>query len=91
MRFPSTFAIIAGFPSSLLLIYLAVHVTEGWQLLIIGVFVGCFVAAWLKHSTVILVTSYAVTIALTAWVGWANLEMATVMRRRIRPALFGLT
>ena len=73
MKLLSTFALIVAFPSSLLLIYLAMHATEGWQLLIVTAFFGCFVASWLKHSKVILSASYAMTIALAAWVGWINL------------------
>ncbi|MEP6484208.1 MAG: hypothetical protein ABJB01_07145 [Rudaea sp.] len=73
MKFPSTFSLVVAFPSSLLLVYLAMHATEGWQLLIVAAFVGCFVASWLKHSKAFLSASYAMTIALAAWVGWANL------------------
>ena len=73
MKLPSTFALIVAFPSSLLLIYLAIHVTEGWQLLVVGAFFGCFVASWLMRSKAILSASYAMTLALAAWVGWVNL------------------
>jgi hypothetical protein len=73
MKIPSTFALIVAFPSSLLLIYLALHATEGWQLLVVGAFFGCFGAAWLMHSKVILSASYAMTIALAAWVASVNL------------------
>ena len=73
MKLPSIFALIAAFPSSLLLIYLAVHTTEGWQIIVVGAFVGFFVAAWFMHSKAILSASYAATVALAAWVGWANL------------------
>jgi hypothetical protein len=73
MKRLSTFALSVAFPSSLLLIYLAMHATEGWQLLVVGAFFGCFVASWMKHSKIILSATYAMTIALAAWVASVNL------------------
>lgn len=74
MKLPSTFALIVAFPSPLLLIYLAMHATEGWQLLVVGAFLGCFVASWRMHSKSVLSASYAMTIALAAWVSWVNFQ-----------------
>jgi hypothetical protein len=73
MQRPSSFAQIAAFPSSLLLLYLAAHATEGWQLLVVAAFSACFVASWRRQSKAALAASYAVTCALAAWVAWANL------------------
>jgi hypothetical protein len=61
------------FPSLPLLIYLAAHTTEGWQLLVVAAFLACFVVSWLQRSKAMLVASYAVTSGLSAWVVWANL------------------
>lgn len=72
MKLTWTFGLIVGFPSSLLLIYLALHATEGWQLLVVGTFVGCFVASWLMHSKSILSARYAMTIALASSVALVN-------------------
>jgi len=69
----SMFALAVVFPSSLLLLYLAMHITEGWQLLMVAVFGGCFVASWLRHSKAALAASYVVTCALSSWVAWVNL------------------
>jgi len=73
MQRPSAFALAVAFPSSLLLLYLATHATEGWQLLVVLAFLGCFVASWLRHSRTTLAASYAITCALCAWVVWVNL------------------
>jgi hypothetical protein len=73
MKRPSLFALAVAFPSSLLLLYLATHATEGWQLLIVAVFLAGFVASWLRHSKAVLAASYAVTCSLSAWVAWVNL------------------
>jgi len=73
MQRPSAFALAAAFPSSLLLLYLATHASEGWQLLVVAAFLGGFVASWLQHSKAALAASYAVTCALCAWVVWVNL------------------
>ncbi len=73
MQRPSVFALAVAFPSSLLLLYLAMHATEGWQLLVVAAFLGCFVASWLRHSRAALAASYVVTCALCGWVAWVNL------------------
>ena len=73
MQRPSTFALAVAFPSSLLLLYLAMHATEGWQLLVVAAFLGGFVASWLWRSKAALAASYAVTCALSGWVAWVNL------------------
>lgn len=72
MKHTSTFEWIVGFLSSLLLIYLAMHGTDGWQLLVVGAFVGCFVAFWLMYSKPILSARYAMTIALAPRVALVN-------------------
>jgi len=68
----SLFAIVVLFPSSLLLLYVAMHITEGWQLLVVALFGGCFVASWVRHSKAALTASYAFTLALSSWVAWVN-------------------
>ncbi|TMH75452.1 MAG: hypothetical protein E6H52_09335 [Betaproteobacteria bacterium] len=73
MRRPSTFALATAFPSSLLLLYLAMHTTEGWQFFVVAGFMSCFIAAWRRHSKAWLVAGYVVTVALTSWVAWVNL------------------
>ena len=69
----SIFALAVVFPSSLLLLYLLLHVTEGWQLLVVALFGGCFVASWLHRSKAALIASYIFTFALSSWVAWVNL------------------
>jgi hypothetical protein len=73
MKAPSMFSLLVGFPSSILLIYLALHATEGWQLLVVCTFFGCFLASWLMRSKFALAGSYAMTVALAGWVAWVNL------------------
>jgi hypothetical protein len=73
MKRPSTFALATALPSSLLLVYLAMHVTEGWQFFVVAAFTSCFIVAWRQHSKVWLVAGYALTGALTSWVAWVNL------------------
>jgi hypothetical protein len=73
MKRPSTFALATAFPSSLFLLYLAIHVTEGWQFLVVAGFMSCFIVAWRQHSSAWLVAGYVVTGALTSWVAWVNL------------------
>ena len=69
----SLFSIAAAFPSSLLLIYLIAHVTEGWQLMVIAAFTAGFLFSWRRHSRSGLITSYAAATSLSAWVFWVNL------------------
>lgn len=59
-------------PSLLLLGYLAVHVTEGWQLLVVAAFAAGFLLSWLKHSRLMLITSYSAATLLSAWVFFVN-------------------
>ena len=68
-----TFSLATLFPSLLLLSYLALHATEGWQLLVVGAFLAGFVLSWLRNSNALLGASYVVTAGLFAWVLWANL------------------
>ena len=61
----STLLLIAtAFPSSALLLYLATHATEGWQLLVVALFASGFVCSWLKRSQLLLAASYVVTLGL---------------------------
>ncbi len=73
MNRASTLLLIAALPGVALLIYLALHATEGWQLLVVAAFLACFVMAWLRASKAILILSYAITCSLSAWVVWVNL------------------
>jgi len=73
MKRSSTFGLAASFPSLLLLLYLALHATEGWQLLVVAVLTSCFVVAWLRRSGAGLIASYILTGALTGWVAWVNI------------------
>jgi hypothetical protein len=72
MKRPSAFALAAYFPSLLLLLYLALHATEGWQLLVVAVLTACFVVASRRRSGAGLIASYILTGALTGWVAWVN-------------------
>ena len=81
MKPPWTFAVLVAFPSSLLLIYLGTHATEGWQLLVVGAFASCFVASWLKSSKALLGAGYAMTIALSTW-GFLSESMSLVLGAR---------
>jgi hypothetical protein len=63
-----TFSILTAFPSALLLLYLAAHVSEGWQLLVVAAFLSGFIVSWLRNSKTLLVASYLVTSGLFAWV-----------------------
>jgi len=72
MRASMIFAILAVFPSSLLLTYLAMHVTEGWQFMIVCAFLSLFVVAWLRRSRGGLAIGYALTVALSVWVFSVN-------------------
>ena len=69
---PSVVAFARVLPSLPVLIYLAMHVTEGWQLLVVATLLFGFVAAWYRRSTADLVVSYVVTFSLFAWVVWVN-------------------
>jgi hypothetical protein len=69
----SIFALAVVFPSSLLLLYLFLHVTEGWQLLVVALLGGGFVTSWVRRSKAALTASYAFTLALSSWVAWVNL------------------
>jgi MFS superfamily sulfate permease-like transporter len=73
MQRPTSFSLMAFLPSSLILLYLALHATEGWQLLVVAAFLTGFIASWIGRSKLGLVASYAFTIALSAWVAWVNL------------------
>lgn len=73
MTRPSPLRVAAAFPSSILLLYLSMHVTEGWQLLVVALFGAGFVSAWLRHSPLLLVASYVLTTCLCGWVVVANL------------------
>lgn len=68
-----TLSLLAALPALLLLSYLAVHVTEGWQLLVVGGFLLGFVVSWLRKSKALLAASYVATASLFAWVLSANL------------------
>jgi hypothetical protein len=68
-----SFSILTVFPSVLLLLYLAAHVSEGWQLLVVAAFLSGFIVSWLRNSKTLLVASYLVTSALFAWVLSVNL------------------
>ena len=67
------FSLIAAFPSSLLLAYLAMHATEGWQLMVVVGFAAGFLLSWRRHSSFGLVTSYVMTTMLSTWVVWVNI------------------
>ncbi|MES1190307.1 MAG: hypothetical protein ABUS47_04425 [Steroidobacter sp.] len=73
MRRLPLFSIIAAFPSALLLVYLAAHATEGWQLIVVAGFAAGFGIAWRQQSRPVLLTSYAATTLLSLWVFWANI------------------
>lgn len=73
MQRSTAFSLLAAFPSSLLLLYLGLHVTEGWQLLVAASFLAAFVVSWFRQSRLGLAASYSVTGALFAWVVWVNL------------------
>ena len=73
MQRPSMFMLAIVFPSLPILIYLAAHATEGWQLVVVAAFLAGFVVAWLRKSKAMLVASYAATCSLFAWVVWVNL------------------
>ena len=73
MKRPSAFSLAASIPSLLLLLYLTLHVTEGWQLLVVAVLTFCFVVAWQRRSGAGLIASYILTSALTGWVAWVNI------------------
>jgi hypothetical protein len=63
----------AAVPGGPLLIYLTLHATEGWQLLVVAAFLACFVIACLRTSKPLLIVSYTLTCSLRAWVAWVNL------------------
>ncbi len=67
------FSMAALLPGALLLTYLAMHASEGWQLLVVAAFLLCFAGAWLRKSRALLVASYAMTVGLSCWVAWVNL------------------
>ena len=69
----SAFALATVFPSVLLLLYLAGHTTEGWQLIVVALLAGCFVVSWLWRSKTALTVGYIFTCALSSWVAWVNL------------------
>jgi hypothetical protein len=73
MHRPIAFSLLAAFPSLLLLAYLAAHVTEGWQLLVVAAFLLGFIVSWLWQSKTWLVASYLATAGLSAWVLSVNL------------------
>ncbi|HEX9139992.1 MAG TPA: hypothetical protein VF848_09395 [Steroidobacteraceae bacterium] len=72
---PTAFAVAALLPSSLLLLYLALHATEGWQLLVVAAFLAGFIVSWRRRSIYGLTAAYAAAIALSAWVAWVNLGL----------------
>jgi len=73
MKRPSDFGLAASFPSSLLLLYLALRATEGWQLLVVAGLTSCFVVMWRRRSGAGLIASYLLAGALTGWVAWVNI------------------
>jgi hypothetical protein len=73
MKRSIAFSLLAAFPSLLLLAYLAAHVTEGWQFLVVAAFLLGFVVSWLRKSKPLLVASYLATGGLFAWVLSVNL------------------
>jgi hypothetical protein len=73
MQRSTAFSLAAFLPSSLLLLYLAMHVTEGWQLLVVAGFLSGFIASWLRRSKLGLAASYTLTGSFSAWVVWVNL------------------
>jgi hypothetical protein len=73
MQRPSVLMLAISLPSLPILIYLAAHATEGWQLVVVAAFLSGFVVAWLRKSMAMLVASYAAACSLLAWVVWVNL------------------
>lgn len=73
MNRASTVLLLAAAPGLALLLYLALHATEGWQLLVVAAFLACFVTAGIRASKAILIFSYALTCSLSLWVVWVNL------------------
>ncbi len=69
---PSPLLVATAFPSTLLLLYLSMHVTEGWQLLVVGMFAVGFLASWLRRSRWVLAASYLLTVGLCSWVVAVN-------------------
>jgi hypothetical protein len=59
-------------PSLPILIYLAVHATEGWQLLVVAALLAGFVVALIRRSRIDFAISYVATFSLFAWVVWVN-------------------
>jgi MFS superfamily sulfate permease-like transporter len=73
MQRSTAFSLAAFFPSSVLLVYLAMHTTEGWQLIVVAAFLAGFIASWLRRSKLGLLASYVVTATFSLWVAWVNL------------------
>jgi hypothetical protein len=73
MQRSTAFSLAAFVPSSVLIVYLAMHTTEGWQLLVVAGFLAGFIASWLRLSKVGLFASYLVTGTFSLWVVWVNL------------------
>jgi hypothetical protein len=64
---------LALLPAFVLLSYLAIHATEGWQLLVVASFLLGVVVSWLRRPKSWLIASYVATSALFGWVLSVNL------------------
>ena len=58
-------SILPSFPA---LTYLALHATEGWQLLVVGALLLGFVVSLMRRSRIDLAVAYVLTLGLFAWV-----------------------
>lgn len=73
MQRPTASWLLAALPGLLVSTYLAVHATEGWQLLVVGAFLSGFAVSCLRNSKALLVVSYLATAGLFAWVLSVNI------------------